>query len=392
MHICYITADYPPRLGGVGDYVWHLSREMRRRGFDVTVVTTEGLGGTSDSDERTAPRVLAVIRNWNLRGVPKLLRVLQRVAADAYVLEYVPYMYGRGGVALWLVLFFWTFKLKRLGPLVINAHELWRPPYRSAKDKLLTLASFAGFLSAVWASTTLVITNVFRETLATRVLGINPKRVKRIPVGANIIPSPRRRGRAHNDRDFHVVTFGCWHEDRAVEDVVEAVASLRRTRRIGLSVIGDFTGNGKQRARVRAVTEKAGREEWLEITGCLPAAQVSGYLTRADVFVSPLAGGPSGRRGSLLTALAHGLPIVAYDGGERDDIFQDGANVVLANAGERAGIVTALETIINDRRKQRSLAAKARATFEEHFAWPKIAARWEEEVFAPLTGSQGGDD
>ncbi|MEE9457977.1 MAG: glycosyltransferase family 4 protein [bacterium] len=388
MRICHITPEYPPRVGGVGDYVRCLSREFAARGHDVTVVTSAGLGEAAGSGGAPSPRVLPVIKAWNLRGLRKLLKTLGAVNADVYVLEYVAYMYGRGGVAPWLLAFFLKFKLDGRKPLVLNAHELWRPPYRSARDKMLTLISWAVFLGGVWASARVVVTNDFRETLMTRVLGVNSGRVKRIPVGANVEPAAPYPYPAADNGEFRVMTFGRWHEDRSVEDVVEAVADLRSSRRVGLSVIGSYNHGDRQGARARRLRERAERAEWLEITGDLSSEQVSDHFAKADVFVSPLAGGPSGRRGSVVAALAHGLPVVAYDGHERDDIFRSGDNVVLVKAGDRAGLRAVLQALAEDGSLRLDLGVRARATFEDHFAWDVIAGKWE-ELFAELAPREG---
>jgi glycosyltransferase involved in cell wall biosynthesis len=378
-------------VGGVGDYVRRLSREFAARGHDVTVVTTEGLGEDPAFRDAPLPRVLPVIKSWNLRGLRKLFKTLDEVKADVYVLEYVAYMYGRGGVPPWLFAFFLKFKLGGRKPLVLNAHELWRPPYRSARDRALTLLSFLIFLGGVAASERVVVTNDYRRALLTGVLGVDPGRVTKIPVGANVEPSARPPVAAGDNGTFRVMTFGRWHEDRAVEEVAEAVAELRSTRPIGLSVIGSFKDNAKQHARVRALREKTGPEEWLEIRGDVPADGVSDYFAHADVYVSPLAGGPSGRRGSVIAALAHGLPVVAFDGYERDNIFRNGHNAVLLEGGDSEKTRTALEVLMDDHSRRRALGARARATFEEHFAWDVIAGKWE-ELFADVARERGKND
>jgi glycosyltransferase involved in cell wall biosynthesis len=370
-------------VGGVGDYVRRLSREFASRGHDVTVVTTEGLGEGAESRNGPSPRVLPVIKTWNLRGLRKLFKTLDEVDADVYVLEYVAYMYGRGGVAPWLLAFFLKFKLGGRKTLVLNAHELWRPAYRSARDKALTLLSFLVFLGGVGASRRVVVTNDFRKALLTGVLGVNPGRVTKIAVGANVEPPAPRKAAAEDNGEFRVMTFGRWHEDRAVEELVEAVAALRSTRRIGLSVIGSFKDNAGQCVRARPLQDRASREEWLEIKGDVSADGVSAYFAQADVYVSPLAGGPSGRRGSVIAALAHALPVVAYDGYERDGVFRDGYNAILLENGDGAGMRAALEALMDDRSRRLALGAAARATFEDYFGWDVIAGKWE-ELFAEL--------
>lgn len=86
MRIGLITQAYYPVLGGVTEHVWHLGRELQRRGHDVTVIT----GGTKQPDDRG----LRVLRHgWQIPMVInganvsvtwgwKLGRLLQRLEIE----------------------------------------------------------------------------------------------------------------------------------------------------------------------------------------------------------------------------------------------------------------------------------------------------------------------
>jgi glycosyltransferase involved in cell wall biosynthesis len=386
MKICYITAEYPPRIGGVGDYVRHLSREMAARGYDVTVVTSAGLGDVSDADNGRSPRVLPVIKKWNLLCLPALLKVLAAVSADVYILEYVGYMYGRGGIAPWLLFLFLVFKLGNK-TVILNAHETWRPRYRKAGASVLTFISFVIFCSGIWASTKIVVTNRFRELLLTGVLGVDDRRVELIPAGANILPTGGAKRRADKSRELRIVTFGIWHEDRTTEELTAVIEQLRESRSVKLFVVGGFGSSRESLARVDRLLTAPGRREWLYVTGALPPERVSAYLTQADIYVSPLNGGPSGRRGSLLAAMAHGLPIIAYDGYERDGVFRNGHNIILIEKSDSKGLYEALTSLASDEAYRRELGANARAAFEEHFSWARIADKWENLLADASTGT-----
>ena len=44
MHIAMLSAEYPPRWGGMGSTVFHLSSALVSRGHQVTVITRNGGG------------------------------------------------------------------------------------------------------------------------------------------------------------------------------------------------------------------------------------------------------------------------------------------------------------------------------------------------------------
>ena len=44
MHIAMLSAEFPPRWGGMGSTVFHLSESLVKRGHRVTVITRSGAG------------------------------------------------------------------------------------------------------------------------------------------------------------------------------------------------------------------------------------------------------------------------------------------------------------------------------------------------------------
>ncbi|DAC14388.1 MAG TPA: hypothetical protein D7H73_00945, partial [Candidatus Poseidoniales archaeon] len=43
MHVAMISAEYPPRWGGMGSTVYHLSRHLVESGNRVTIITRNGV-------------------------------------------------------------------------------------------------------------------------------------------------------------------------------------------------------------------------------------------------------------------------------------------------------------------------------------------------------------
>lgn len=39
MHVCMISAEFPPICGGIGYYVYNLSKKLIERGNEVTIIT-----------------------------------------------------------------------------------------------------------------------------------------------------------------------------------------------------------------------------------------------------------------------------------------------------------------------------------------------------------------
>ena len=85
MHIAMLSAEYPPRWGGMGSTVYHLSASLAARGHQVTVITRSGGGGEPPSIEGVevvsvgwAPIPMAFTRSYGRSA----LRALKRLHAS----------------------------------------------------------------------------------------------------------------------------------------------------------------------------------------------------------------------------------------------------------------------------------------------------------------------
>ena len=50
MYIAMLSAEFPPRWGGMGSTVFHLSAALANRGHRVTVITRSGAGKPPDQE------------------------------------------------------------------------------------------------------------------------------------------------------------------------------------------------------------------------------------------------------------------------------------------------------------------------------------------------------
>ncbi len=89
MHIAMLSAEYPPRWGGMGSTVYHLSASLAAQGHRVTVITRSGGGGEPPSIEGVevvsvgwAPIPMAFTRSYGRSALRTLKRLHARVPVD----------------------------------------------------------------------------------------------------------------------------------------------------------------------------------------------------------------------------------------------------------------------------------------------------------------------
>ena len=81
MHIAMLSAEYPPRWGGMGSTVYHLSTALAAKGHRVTVITRSGGGGQPPRTEGVevltvgwAPIPMAFTRSYGRSAMRALKR------------------------------------------------------------------------------------------------------------------------------------------------------------------------------------------------------------------------------------------------------------------------------------------------------------------------------
>ncbi len=112
----------------------------------------------------------------------------------------------------------------------------------------------------------------------------------------------------------------------------------------------------------------------LSVEGVLEPAQVVQRLSVCDVLLF-VRGPISSRRSSAIAGVACGLPVIGYVGSETAAPITD-AGVVLVSPGQSNDLDAALTRVLSDAAYRMDLAARSRAAYQTHFAWPAIATRF----------------
>lgn len=385
LHVMMLTGEYPPARGGVGDYTALLSSHLRRQGAQVTVVT-EGNQGLPDRDGGSdGPSVLRVMRDWGFASWLRLASTVDRCCPRILQIQYQAAAYAMHPAVNLLPLY-----LRLRAPkvkLVTTFHDL-RVPYLFPKAGPLRPASLRA-LDAL-SHATVVTNGADLEELGG--LGERgPEGVAKrwlIPIGSNLDCAPpadfdRARWRRQIGADDDTLTvsyFGFMNDSKGVEFLVQALGLLAgRGLRWRLLIVGGEAGesdptNRSYSQRIVRLIKSRRLEDRLYWTGFVAGEQVSAALLSSDLCALPFRDGVSLRRGSLLAALVHGLPIVTTFPQHPDPSLVDGENVTMVERDSPSALADAIERLWLDPAARERLASGARA-LGRHFQWRDIAAR-----------------
>jgi glycosyltransferase involved in cell wall biosynthesis len=205
-------------------------------------------------------------------------------------------------------------------------------------------------------------------------------KIHSIPIGSNVghslaQPEPARH------HTFTIAVFGVTEPVAREAEQLSAIV-LKVAAEVG-PVHLVLLGRGSREAQPFLEQVLSDRRVTISIVGIAPAGEIASKLGEADVALF-IRGEVSTRRGTAIAAIAHGLPLVAYEGVETGWPLTE-AGVVLVPEGDTRAIARALVRLANDRDLAARLRARSRAAFGEHFAWGQIAKQFDDIFSADCT-------
>jgi len=371
VRIAIIVATFPPNYCGVGDYTFNLARELSRDA-EVTVLTT-------DQGELHAPW-LEVRRAFDGQRPQTLLRVLgdlEELQPDYCIIQYDPYSYGaRYSFNPFLPALAGLIRARlRHTRLAAVIHETFAAP-DNARRALMSAWQRAQ-LFALGRSCHLLVFVI--EAWARRFARWFPgTKVVHVPVGNNIpaVPGDRDALRAKLDISpdrLILGWFGRAQPTRRVDLVLEAV---RGAERAGVSPCVLHVGVGADSAREGLAGVDA------RITGLLSPADVSRHLAAMDVYLAPIADGVSTRNTSMVSALAHGLPVIGTLGEATDSVLreQHAKALLLVDIARGESFAEPAAALASSPARRAELGAGAAAFASSTFGWDVIGTQIREAL------------
>ena len=401
MHVALLSGEYPPQVGGVGDYTAHLAQALVAQGVRVSIIT----GITGITGPPTAPHapvngaagtVWRVQSGWGWQSWREVLAAVADLAPDVLHIQYQTGAYGMHPAINLL-----PRRLQALPsplPVCVTMHDLLEP-YLFPKAHWLGMRQWVT-RRLVQDATVVIATNPADAARLgqLRPLPATPPAI--IPIGSNIAVAPppayqRDQWRAQWGIAAHtpvIAYFGLASPAKGIATLLDALSLLPD---VTLLIIGGAPDPqhpafaAQLQARLRAL-QASGRQ--IITTGHIAPAHVSAHLLAADVVALPFTAGASFRSGSLLAALAHGLPIVTTH--PSPDLppdypvafprLIDGQNVVLVAPNDSAALAHAVRRVLSNSALRAQLGHAAQQ-LAAHFTWPPIAAQ-HQAIYARLCG------
>ncbi|MDQ3547316.1 MAG: glycosyltransferase [Chloroflexota bacterium] len=283
--VLFVTGEYPPLPGGIGDYTANLRLALAAMGIRTAVLSSRGADGED----------VLTVQRWNWATAGRVLQIARREQADVVHIQY-----QAGAFGMHPALNLLPSLVSRRLPVVTTFHDL-RVPYLFPKAGLLRKTAIVRMASGSDAT---IVTN----PADARALGNEGIDVLQIPIGPNL-PPPSRVGGVEQHT---VAFFGFAARSKGIIELIHALADMREPRPVLLLVGAQGTPAPINDIVPASEIDRLAGDADVQVrrTGFLPAPAASEALARADVIVLPFADGASLRSGSLLAALQSGRPVV----------------------------------------------------------------------------------
>lgn len=369
MNVALFGPRFTPSYDGVGDHAAWVTDALVRAGHDVVVVTEA-------PDARPRCEIVHVAR-WDLSELPHVHSAMRGRRLDLALFEYTPFNFGARTLVPQALAA--EFRLRGIRVATFMHEGFYRPrgtnpmpPLRAAllgaRDALMVGASHAVFAAS-------------RERAGAigEAVPLLRSRVHVVPIGANVEPAPGERWNAPTSQPYRFVTFGVVASRRRIHLAIGMIAvAARRGIPIELTVVGRIFDEGYA-ALCAALARDLGVADRVRFTRELEPAGVSREFMNAHLAVHALFEGAISSSGSLLAALAHGVPLLAVRTPRDERAFDDVASFTTEDPEAMLDDALAL---VRSPDGGRALGRRARDRYERDFAWQRIAERALEIPFA----------
>lgn len=365
-----VASEYPPQSGGVSDYAQIVATELAAAGDEVHVWTSgNGESQTTDtiSNHLFLHRTLGRFSPFDLNRTGKLLDQFR--GPRRLLVQWVPHGYGYKSMNLVFCLWLLSRAKLKHDRVELMVHEPFLAFGEGSQKQNLAAAIHRLMLTVLLGASSRVWVSIPEWETHLRPFTTSKKTFLWLPVPSNIsvVDDPdgaaRVRSRYTLAGETLVGHFGAYNL-YMVQLMLQLLPELL-TRKEQLSMV--LVGKGSLELRARVIEQHPDLTKRVHATGALSAEDLSRHVGACDVMLQPYQDGVSGRRTSVMTALAHGLPIITTQGKATEAVWADSQAVVLTEVGDIKAMVDATLALLADEQRRNSLGTLAAELYRVHF-------------------------
>ncbi len=359
-----ITGEYPPDIGGVGDYTHLVGEALSRCGDEVHVWTP---GNSNPAIENGPIRVHRLPDDFGPRSIAAMERGIDRRSKSQVLLQYVPHAFGWKAMNLPLCVWLASRQRERLG---VMFHEVAFPIARSQSMRHNFLGVVTRTMALILARSAqrLFVTTPAWEPLLRSMTGMR-RTIQWLPIFSNVPLVEDEAGANAIRRRFApnggkiAGHFGAYGSVYAAGTTALLAAGLAQDAALSVLLIG----NGGVEFRDRMIDRHRSFANRVHATGALAPADLSRSIAACDLMIQYYPDGVTTRRGSCMATLEHGCPVVTTSGPLTEPLWQESRAVAIAPVNDLPAVAGLVRQLTNDGDERRRLAMAARELYDRRF-------------------------
>ena len=379
LRIAMVTEFAYPVLGGIPEHVHNLSRELARRGHDVTVLTSRApiplRRRARNIDRENLVRhgyrtvrlgmTMPVVSNGSVSRVTVGLRVKPKVAA---ALEGMDVVHCQGMAPPMIPL--WAMRTSRAPANVGTFHTYFEGGHWGYRW-------FFAYVRNTIARTDRLI--AVSDACVQALRPWFPQRFDVIPNGVDTdLYRPLAEGEGRPAGPPRILFVGRF-DSRNRLDVLLAAARVLKDE--GHDFVVQIVGDGPLRRRYQRQARALGVDDRVQWLGLLDEERPRLYR-EATVFAAPCVLASFGV--VLIEALASGTPIVCADNVGFRQVIRDGAPGRFVAPGDAHDLAAGIAELLDDPARRADWGVRGRRIASERYSWSRVADRVEAVYFEIL--------
>jgi glycosyltransferase involved in cell wall biosynthesis len=381
LRISIVNSFFPPWRGGAETCVYNLSRHLKERGHEVTVICSSPPfePGMQFVDGVKVERLRMCGKLYGTPIMPELFQKLMGEQGDIIHANFPsPYIACLAS----------TISRIRGVPAVLTWHNDLPPVTRMARvlvtahDRLVLPLYLPQFSSIIATS------RLYAET--SHILEAHMDRVVVIPNGVDTqrfnpdIHGEEIRRRLGVDRGKIVLFVGAltqWHRYKGLEVLIQAMALMRDQVPEARLVI---VGAGQLETEYRQLVSRHSLTSCVIFAGNVPDDELPKYYACSDMLALPSKDRSEGFGLTILEANATGKPAIGTTVGGIPSVIRDGYNGLLVPPNDPSALAEAIKKALSDDDLLKRMGRNGRA-FAERREWSIVAKQTEELYERALT-------
>ena len=363
MKIAQLTPYFYPHLGGVESHVLELSKQLKRKGHEVLVITTklEGTKKRSVVEGIPVKRVEPLTIKFSTPIIPDLGKSLSEEDFDILhshspppILSFFGLRNAKKRDIPFVLTYHCDLEIPHIfGPLIVSLYKRTIGTYTvSRADQIITTTNTYGATSRV----------VWQED-------------------ADIIPNAvdAHRFNPNNDGTWVREKFDLDEHEKLVMYVGRIVYHkgleyfVRSAKHLGPDVKHLLVGTGDFRPELERIIEEEDIEDKVMFAGRVPNEDLPDYYTAADVCVLPSVSRLEAFGIVALEAMASGTPVIVSDIPGVREVIVEGKHGLLSEPMNSKDLAGKIRTILTNPQLAEKMGKNGRKRVVSKFTWKKVA-------------------